>query len=82
MARETAGCLVCDACHAKRGVEAILETCLHSESKNSVEILQAIGDHGGLRPGGAGHCRGASGSHPMPLVIGKQAVPETGLPLP
>ncbi len=76
MARETAGCLVCDACHAKRGVEAILETCLHSESKNSVEILQAIGDHGGLRPGGA------SGSHPMPLVIGKQAVPETGLPLP
>ncbi len=36
------GHYVCDECHAARGVEAIMEFCKKSESKNPIEILQTI----------------------------------------
>ncbi len=38
------GHFVCDTCHAERGVEAIMEYCLSSDSKNPIEILHAIMD--------------------------------------
>ncbi len=38
------GHYVCDNCHAKKGVDAIMDFCLESRSQNPIEILQAIMD--------------------------------------
>lgn len=39
------GHYVCDACHEVRGVEAILEYCLHCHSKNPIYIMMNIMEH-------------------------------------
>lgn len=36
------GHFVCDACHSRRGLEVIKELCLHSESRNPIQIMQEI----------------------------------------
>lgn len=36
------GHYVCDACHAAKGADAILEYCRHTDSRDPIEILQAI----------------------------------------
>lgn len=36
------GHYVCDECHARKGMDVIMEECLHTDSRNPVEILQTI----------------------------------------
>ncbi len=36
------GHYVCDACHAEKGVEAVMDFCLHTPSRDPIAILQAI----------------------------------------
>lgn len=36
------GHYVCDACHAKKGIEVIMEICQKTDSKNPVEIARKI----------------------------------------
>ncbi len=36
------GHYVCDSCHAKKGVEAIMDFCIKIDSKNPIEIMQNI----------------------------------------
>ncbi len=38
------GHYVCDACHAQKGVEAIMEVCRKRDSRNPIELLQTIMD--------------------------------------
>lgn len=39
------GHFICDSCHAKRGVEAILSYCRKSGSKNPIEMVQEMMDN-------------------------------------
>ena len=36
------GHYVCDECHAKKGIEVIMEGCLKSQSKNPIQIMQEL----------------------------------------
>lgn len=36
------GHYICDACHSKKGVDAVLEYCLNCDSRNPVAIMQAL----------------------------------------
>ena len=49
------GHYVCDACHRSNGVEACINYCLASSSKNPIEIAQAIMDDRSIYPNGPEH---------------------------
>ena len=36
------GHYVCDECHAKKGIEVIIESCLKSQSKNPIQMMQEL----------------------------------------
>ncbi len=38
------GHYVCDACHAARGVEAVMDYCLHTDARDPIAIMQTIMD--------------------------------------
>ena len=39
------GHFVCDECHAKKGIEAIMEGCSRSPSRNPITIIQELMEH-------------------------------------
>lgn len=49
------GHYVCDTCHRSNGVEACINYCLASSSKNPIEIAQAIMDDRSIYPNGPEH---------------------------